>query len=145
MIGEILHTIFPRQFKTSRKPSDILIRLHNKKKQVFGSYVQFDWNNSVVDGYCAMGLLACQADMVHPDWDKHYDVQEYSNSQIMRAYGLDPKVNDGLECPAKIVGEQCPNTIGQKYHNIGNMVVHLNDNHHWNFKQIGLMLKEFGY
>ncbi len=146
----LLHYLFPRQYPTARLPSEVLIRLHNKKKQLFGQYVQYDWKERKVSAYCAMGLLACQANMVNPDWDEHRGVTTFSNGGIIQAYGLSPRVADEFPCPASIKGEDRtdggePRPCNCTYEYIGDIVVHLNDAHHWTFLQIGLALKELGY
>ena len=151
MKQQILHYLFPRQFLTYKKPSDVLIGLQDKKHQLFGQYVQYDWNEKKVSGYCAMGLLACQADLVNPDWDNHTGRTSFNNTSIFSAYGLEAKTEDEFPCPASILGHDKIDEDGdrvpcnEEYQYIGDMVVHLNDAHKWTFKEIGLSLKELGY
>jgi len=107
------------------KPSQVLIDTPPKIKQHFGAY--YNTNKSA---YCVVGRLGCVKSM----FKNPYMLP--STIDVLEEYGLSHKdICISLACP------ECERVFDE----LPNMLVHLNDSHHYTFYDVGAYLKALGY
>lgn len=80
-------------------------------------------------GYCALGLLACRNDK-KPFNPADLEDNDVWADKILEVYGIDDRPD--VRCPA----------CGEVYL-LSTIIVQLNDDHNWTFKQIGEWLEQF--
>jgi len=127
----------------NKKMSQILMDA-DQELQIMGNYLKgWDEKKKKAEGYCAMGMLACQTGNV----DSEGNVKTESD-WIKRDFKISR--DDFRTCPACkdgwSVGEYCGyNKESPRTDNISGLIVHMNDEHEMKFKEIGEYLKKMGF
>lgn len=111
------------------KISTILIKSQHTRKQGLGYLTHAD-ENGKIDSYCAVGAIGCAKGII----TKHVG-NSMSATTILKEAGVDPiKLHTLFQCSECHADKD----------GLAQLIVHLNDGHHWTFEQIGNYLKELG-
>lgn len=128
----------------NRKMSQILMDA-DQELQIIGNYLEgWDIEKKKAQGYCALGILACQTENV--------SIGGYvseSDEWLRTTFDLG-HTDNYISCPACKDDWSCIegceyNKDNPRWGNIGSIIVHMNDEHEMKFKEIGKYLKRMGY
>ena len=130
----------------TKKMSQILIDA-NQELQIVGNYLK-DWDKEKkkAKGYCALGILACQTENVSVD-----GYVPETSGWIGETFNIShDDIHDFKICPACKDDWSCLEYCGcnkesPRKANIGTLIVHMNDEHEMEFKEIGEYLEKMGY
>lgn len=129
----------------NKKMSQILMDA-DQELQITGNYLK-DWDieKKKAEGYCALGILACQT--------KNVSIDGYvseTNDWIGATFDIGHDIRDFKICPACKDDRSCIEYYGHtkdspRRANVGALIIHMNDEHYLRFKEIGKYLKKMGY
>ena len=101
--------------------------------QITGSYIE-NWNGKKASGYCAIGLLSCACNNVEENGMFKMNEHAFLRSKYTIT---EKRLSDLYECPV------CETFEGKDYiSSIISVIIHLNDEHHYTYKQIAGYLKK---
>lgn len=121
----------------------VLVKSQKTRKQITGGLISFKINSpsfttidKKIDGYCALGALACEKGLFEKGLDGSFcNIIQPAYDNIINAYGLQNRLGY-LEYP------ECPVCHTQLSRQISSIITHLNDSHNLTFEQIAKHLKK---
>lgn len=120
------------------------ILLETKKRQIVGTYTAQHYNSLTgqyeeIDGYCAFGVLGCNAGMFDErEKNNHVVSRNITYARILEKYGLTDHI-ERLSC------KFCDYNDEEKINSLSQYIIHLNDQHLLPFARIGVELEKLGY
>lgn len=114
----------------------VLVKSQKTRKQITGNLISFTTDDRKIDGYCALGALACEKGLFKEENGRRFrDIIQPAYDNIINAYGLQNRFGY-LEYP------ECPVCHTQLSRQISSIITHLNDSHNLTFEQIAKHLQK---
>lgn len=114
----------------------VLVKSQKTRKQITGGLISFTTIDKKIDGYCALGALACEKGLFEKGLDGSFcNIIQPAYDNIINAYGLQNRLGY-LEYP------ECPVCHIQLSRHISSIITHLNDSHNRTFEQIAKHLQK---